>query len=369
MDFFDMLVQYEKNFEKKTTNNLNIFKRAIINYSNMKYNDINFENIEEKNIKEIMKEVSSSKLLHKYLYSKYKISNNNNKYTIFAKDIKKKENNKYNNQKEINLNKIINIPIYKNNLIEEIKNTIFNNIKKKYLLHLNELLTMKKYNTKSNLKLTVNENEEKSIISNIIPNNNQLYIPIPKKIILNEKKIKSNTKNKTFRNEINNFGSKDNNQNINFKNIRMKRNHNKDIFLNNNKSSLISFLKENGGIDKIKNNNNNNNNFDKTYIKNIHFMNKKNSCGSEKSFSIEKKVLHRIESQGKITLNKLKFKDIKKKINQNYSPKKIQDKSINQRINNIFERNNNLSIKLKRKRNLSSKNLIKSNYNIEKDKN
>ncbi len=372
MDFFDMLIQYEKNFEKKITDNLNIFKREIINYSNIKYNDINFDNIEEKNIKEIIKEISSSEILHKLLYSKYKISNNVHKYTIFAKDIKKKENNNYNNQKDINLNNIIEIPIFKNNLIEEIKKTIFNNIKKKYLLDLNELLTLKKNNSKNNLKIVINENEENSLISNLVPNNNQLYVPIPKKIILNEKKIIPNNKNKTFRNEMNNFGiSKDNTQNFNFKNIRMKRNKNKDIFLNNNKSSLISFLKENGGLEKIKNNNhnnNNNNNIDKTYVKNIH-LNKKKSGTSEKSFSIDKKVLHRIESQGKITINKLKIKDLKKKINQNNSPKKIQDKSIKQPINNIFERNNNLSIKLKGKRNLSSKTLIKNNYNIEKDKN
>ena len=367
MDFFEMLVQYEKNFEKKITDNLNIFKREVINYSNIKNNDINFDNIEEKNIKEIIKEISTSKILHQFLHSKYKLSNNN-KYTIFAKDIKKKENYNYNNQKDINLNKIINIPIFKNNLIEEIKKTIFQNIKNKYLLKLNELLTVKKDITKNNLKININnENEENSLIQNLIPiTNNQLFVPIKKKIQLNEKKIK--TKNKTFRNENNNFGVSKDSQNINFKNIRMKRNKNKEIFLNNNKSSLISFLIENGGLEKNNNINNNNNNFDKTYVKNIHFLNKKNSCGSEKSISIDKKFLNRIESQGKITINKLKIKDLRKRINQNHSPKKIQDNNIKQPIN-LLERNNNLSIKLKGKRNLSSKNLIKSNYNIKKDKN
>ena len=319
MDFYNMLIQYELNFEKKITKQLNKFKTEIINYSRTINNYKDIENIDEKNIKEIIKEILSSKKLFQFLNLKYKLSNNN-KCTIYAKDIIKEKRTNFNNQKEINLNNIIIIPLFKNNLDEEIKKRLFQKIKFKYLSDLNNSINEKKQVIPKNNNLTINvcnNYSNNSLLLTFSPKNEEQTF-FPKQNTILKKKNQIQEINKTFRKEKEQKLSKEKNLNLNKNNdnnIRMKRNKNKQILSNNNKSSLISFLQINKQFEKNK---------EKIYIRNLHFYNKNN----KKEICLDKKTMKKSESQGKIIINKLKILGLRKNNKNNISSSNIINKPI-----------------------------------------
>ncbi len=169
MDFYDALMKYEDIFGDIIKKNLDKFKnkiKDIIINENQQIDKIIINDINNKNIIEILKDIESSDKLKKLI----QLKNNNinkNKCFILAKDNKKIINRNYNNQKGILNNNRKGININENEIkkeIKEIKYTIKNSIKKKYLFEINKEREIKCKNLKERNILNYNE---KSIIKEI----------------------------------------------------------------------------------------------------------------------------------------------------------------------------------------------------------
>ena len=366
MDFYEALMKYEEIFGDILKKNLEKFKNALneIIIKEFSKNDDNKNNefgIENNNIKEIIKEIETSnkfKNLIKLNYDKTR----KNKCIIFAKDIKKKENNNYNNQKSI----INNNDINKNGLNEEeitkiikkIKEKMTNKIKEKYLNGINQNFESKNPNLTQNgfsnvLERKINysitetnlskSRDSRNIIS-ITQRNNKTKFKIPINII---------TKTKKSLNNINDIGYIPNNdQDANSKrdftffknnNQRIITEENKD---ENNKKIHIKNIKINNGIENKE-----------KYIK----QNKEERSISNKKIEISKFKIGNNEYKLKNNNNN-QHKNNKKINNNTKHMVKIKPRPETNEISHIDK--NKIKIHFNKKRILSSRMVIKEEDNI-----
>ena len=368
MDFYEALMKYEKIFGDILKKNLEKFKNKLNEIVNKKYskNDENknneFDNIENKNIKEIIKEIETSNKLKNFI----QLNNDKtkkNKCIIFAKDVKKKENRNYNNQKriinknDINKNELNDEEITK--MIKEIKEKMANKIKENYLNEIN-----KNFEKNKNPNLTQNDfsnvlerkinysitdtnlsksRDSRNIIS-ITQRNNKSKFKTPINII---------TKTKKSVNYLNDIGYIPNNDedgkiksnfNIFKNNQRIITEENKD---ENNKKIHIKNIKINNGIENIEKNNN---------------KNKEERPISNKKIEISKFKIGNNEYKLKNNNNNNQHKNNKKMKNNNKHIVKIKPRPETEEINHIDK--NKIKIHFNKKRILSSRMIIKEEDKI-----
>ena len=339
MDFYEALMKYEDIFGNIVKKNLEKFKKKLIEIiENNKNNEnkINENNdIENINMKEIIKEIESSNKLKQIIQLKYK-SLKKNKCIIFAKDIKRRHNRNYNNQKKISNH---DVTIEFNEEIEkEIKERIKNNIKEKFLNELNKQINN---NYKNSTQNHFSKFSEKKINYSITESNlsksrdSRNLIPLA-------------TKRKTFKDklqtQINITKSKKSVNHLNFNSISPK---NENIILNRN----LNFLKNNIITEENKNELNK-----KINIRNIKIFDKNKEKNENKN-----KENRPYSNNKKIEISKFKIGNNENKVyNNNKNVKKIQMVKIRARPDtNPNINDNKIKINFKGKRILSSRMVIK----------
>ena len=340
MDFYDALMKYEDIFGDIIKKNLDKFKNKIkeikIN-ENQKFDKIILNDINNKNIIEILKDIESSDKLKKLIQLKYN-NINKNKCFILAKDNKKIINRNFNNQKGIFNNNIRGININENEIkkeMKEIKNKLKNSIKKKYLLEINKEIEIK---CKNLTERNILNNNDKSLIKEIKlskSRDSKNLLPIHKMKNIEDKiPLNIETRNKKsayLQNEFLIFPLTPNNdRKTKIKNFDTFNIHDNRIITESsqNKNQLV-------------------------YIKNIKINNEK------KEKSNNKNIDNRPFSHKKIEISKFKIgnHDNKYIINDNIKKKKmIKIKSRPETKN--FD-NNKIKINFKGKRILSSRMIIK----------
>ena len=344
MDFYDALMKYEDIFGDIIKKNLDKFNnkiKEIINNEKQKIDKIIINDINNKNIIEILKEIESSDKLKKLIQLKYH-SINKNKCFIFAKDNTKIINRNYNNQKGLLNNNIKGININENEIkyeIKEIKNKIKNSIKNKFLLEINKEREIKFKNLTERNKINAKSLIKEIKISKSRDSKN--LIPINKNINF-EDKIKSplntETKNKKsvyLQNVILNSPLSPNND-------RKNKRKNFDIFKTHDNRIITDANQDKNQLMFIKNIKINNENKEKSDNKNID-----NRPFSHKKIEISK---FKIGNHGeKCITNIMNNDNIKKK-------KMIKIKSRLETKNFDY---NKIKINFKGKRILSSKMIIK----------